>query len=93
MSRKLALRWPIPHLRSSLNETVILTVKDLPFAELLHFLHVIHQLLVLPEVHLVVLGGYLPLRLEQPLREFEILLLDLLDFPLPNNQIQGLRTE
>ena len=48
---------------------------------------------MLPEVHLVVLGGYLPLGLEQPLREFEVLLLDLLDFPLPNNKIQGLRAE
>ena len=93
MSRKLALRWPIPHLRSSLNETVILTVKDLPLAELFHFLHVIHQLLVLPEVHLVVFRGYLPLRFEEPLGELEVLLLDLLNFTLPNNQIQGLRAE
>ena len=68
-------------------------LKDLPLPELLHFLHVIHQLLVLPEVHLVVLGGNLPLGLEQSLREFEVLLLDLLDLPLPNNQIQGLRAE
>jgi hypothetical protein len=41
----------------------------------------------------VVFRGYLPLRFEEPLGELEVLLLYLLDFTLPNDQIQGLRAE
>ena len=41
----------------------------------------------------MVLGRYLPLRLEQPLGKLEVLLLDLLYLPLPHDQVQGLRAE
>ena len=59
----------------------------------LELLHVGHQLLMLLEVHLVVFDGDVSVRFEETLGEFEVLLLDLLDFTLSNHQIQTLRPE
>ena len=59
----------------------------------LELLHVGYQLLMLLKVHLVVFDGDVTVRFEETLSEFEVLLLDLLDFTLSNHQIQTLRPE
>ena len=59
----------------------------------LELLHVGHELLMLLKVHLVVFDGDVAVRFEETLGEFEVLLLDLLDFTLSNHQIQTLWPE
>lgn len=73
---------------SSIRINVCLT---LPFR--LKFLHVLHKLSMFTKFNLMVFNRYFSLRLKQSLREFEVLLLYLLDLPLAHDQVETLRAE